>query len=176
MKYQDKLILRILIIFLVFLLYDHSYLLFSQLTKYLGYLSLNLFGYGVNLINNNLIVNNQTFALISACIALPAYYLLFFLILITKDIKSKDSVKIFLVGSLLILLMNVIRIDLLIMSFIHLGKNFFDSIHLIFWKFVSGIYVALVWIFLSKKYKIKNIPVYSDLKYLYSKSLLKKRK
>lgn len=160
---------------LVFLLYGFGYFIFLWLTKNLSYFGLNIF-YPVRLINNSIVVNNHAFTFISACVALPAYYLLLFLILTTKDIDFKHSVKLFFIGSLLILLLNIIRIDLLIISFINFGKDFFDSIHLVFWKFVSGLYVALVWIFLSKWYKIKNIPVYSDLKYLYSKSLLKQRK
>jgi hypothetical protein len=71
--------------------------------------------------------------------------------------------------------MNILRIDLLIAAFVSLGKEWFDTIHLVFWKFVSGVYVALVWIFLSKKYKIRSIPIYTDIKYLYNKSFLKNR-
>ncbi len=175
MKYPEKLLLRVLIIFLLFLIYDYVYIIALPITTYLSFIFLNIFQYSPTLANNAISIGNTNFNFIPACVALPAYYLLLLLILTTKDLDFKKSAKILAYGSILILAMNIIRIDLLIAAFISLGKHWFDSIHLVFWKFVSGIYVALVWIFLSKKYKIKTIPVYSDIKYLYEKSILKNR-
>jgi len=34
--------------------------------------------------------------------------------------------------------------------------------------YLTGVYVAFVWIFLVKKYKIKSVPIYDDLKTLYN--------
>ena len=79
------------------------------------------------------------------------------------------GIKLFFIGSLLILLMNIFRIDILILSSVKFGKVWFDAIHMIFWKFLSTLYVAFVWIFLVKKFKIKTIPIYSDIKYLINK-------
>ncbi|MBI2673204.1 hypothetical protein HYX19_03010 [Candidatus Woesearchaeota archaeon] len=69
-------------------------------------------------------------------------------------------------GILLILLLNIIRIDILIFIFLEYGINWFNNLHLFFWKFLSSIAVVLIWIFLCHKFKIKNIPVYSDFKFL----------
>ena len=172
MKYEDSFLLRVLTILLAMLLYQDIYSIFLPLTKYLSTISLNLL-YNVKAIENTLLVGNQSFSLIPACVALPAYYLLFFLVLGTKDLSLRKSTKLLVIGSILILAMNIIRIDLLIIAFLEFGKSWFDSIHLFFWKFVSGVYVALVWIFLTKKYKIKTIPFYDDLRYFYSRSILK---
>ena len=81
----------------------------------------------------------------------------------------------FFLGSLLILGMNLLRIIILIVLDVEFGKDYFDAVHLIFWNFVSGVYIALVWIFLVKKFKVSKIPYYSDLKYFYKKSFLRKK-
>ena len=175
MKYLEKLSLRILIILLLFLIYDYIYLIALPITTYLSFIFLKLLQYSPTLLNNSISINNTTFSFIPACVALPAYYLLLILILTTKDLDFKKSTKLFFFGSLLILVMNILRIDLLIAAFISFGKHWFDTLHLVFWKFVSGIYVALVWIFLTRIYKIKSIPAYTDIKYLYEKSILKNR-
>ena len=115
------------------------------------------------------------FHFIEACIATYAYYLIILLTLLTKEITLKTRIKIILIGSGLILLMNIIRIFILITITMNYGLYWFDIIHLAFWKFLSGIYVALVWILLVKIYKIKSIPIYDDIKYLYERSFLKKQ-
>ena len=175
MKYLEKLALRTLIILLLFLIYDYIYIIALPITTYLSFIFLKLFQYSPILLNNTISVGNTNFNFIPACVALPAYYLLLILILTTKDLDFKKSVKLFIIGSILILAMNILRIDLLIAAFISFGKQWFDTLHLVFWKFVSGVYVALVWVFLAKKYKIKSVPVFSDLKYFYERSLLKNR-
>lgn len=50
------------------------------------------------------------------------------------------------------------------------GINYFNAIHLFFWTIVASVYVALVWIFMTKKMKIRSIPAYSDIRYLYKKA------
>ncbi len=175
MRYEDNLLLRVLVILLAILLYQDVYTILLPLTKYLSAITLNLL-YNIEVIENSILVNGQSFSFVSACIALPAYYLLLFLTLGTKDLSLKKSTKILLLGSSLILTMNIIRIDLLIMAFSEFGKRWFDSVHLFFWKFVSGVYVAIVWIILTKKYKIRTIPFYDDLKYFYSRSIFQKTK
>src|SRR3989338_5404729 len=59
---------------------------------------------------------------------------------------------------------------LFVFVLIKYGLNYFDMIHLFFWTFVASTYVALIWIFLTRKMKIKSIPAYSDIKYLYEKA------
>ena len=81
-----------------------------------------------------------------------------------KDIKLKTSLKMFFLGSFIILLANIIRIESLIIVLINGGKNYFETLHLLIWKVLSSIFVALVWIFLIKIYKIKSIPLISDFK------------
>ena len=114
MEYEDKLILRLLIAILIFLVYDYIYFIFLFFTKYFSFLTINLLGYSSNLIGNELIINGKPLQIIPACVAMPAYYLLFLLTITTKGLKFKTMIKILAAGILLILVMNILRIDILI--------------------------------------------------------------
>ena len=146
------------------------------MTIYSVYFIFYLLDYNPKLSFDALIINNYNLIFAPACIAIGAYHLLILLILFTKDIKLKDAIKYFLIGSFLILVMNIIRVIILILVGVNYGEEWFELIHLAFWYGISGVYVALVWIFLVYRYKIKSVPVYSDLKYLYKKSYFKKTK
>ena len=173
--YYSNLIIRFLIALIVTLNYNLFYVILMPITVYLSYFILNLF-YSPLLIGNSIGINNIGYNFIGACVASAAYYLLFILIIGIKQLNWKRGLKMFFVGSLLILAMNVLRVVILIVLSTEFGKNYFDAVHLIFWNFVSGVYVAFVWIFLVKKFKVDKIPFYSDLKYLYKKSLFKQTK
>ena len=138
------------------------------------YYLLRLFSYNITLIQNGLIVNGQILNFIDACVASSAYYLLVLLILFTKDIEFIKIIKMFIIGSLIILAMNVIRVTTLILILINYGTNLFETVHLAYWRFVATIYIFVVWIILIKIYKIKEIPIYSDIKYLYNTTKKKK--
>jgi exosortase/archaeosortase family protein len=171
MKYIPCLITRLALCFVPL---SFFYLIFTPLTLY-GTYGL-LYFYKPIIFGNGFIIKGQIFNLIDACVAGSAYYLIWVLMLLSKDIKSVERIKIVLIGFLLIYLMNIIRVALLIFIAVKFGPNLFEAVHMIFWKFLVGVYVALVWILLVYIFKIKSIPVYSDLKYLYKRSLLKKKK
>jgi len=146
MKYYGKLGIR-LILALVFILFYGIYdKILGPLTIYPAYFIIDLF-YNSNLINESIFIENYIIKFIPACIAVLAYALLFFLIVLTKGIGLKKSVKLFVIGSGLILLMNIFRIDLLLFILIEFGDNMFDKVHLLFWNFVSGIIIKS-WIYL----------------------------
>lgn len=100
--------------------------------------------------------------LVPACIAGAAYYLLLILNLTTPmQRKTRISSLIFLLGSFLVI--NILRI----VSFAYLyvsGYGFFDLTHSLTWYFGSTSLVIILWFISIKKYKIKNIPVYTDVK------------
>lgn len=169
MRYEYALIIRTI---LCFIPVKFLFIILAPITLYLSYLTL-LF-YKPLISGNSLIINSIPLNFIEACIASYAYYLIIILTLLTKDIKLKDRIKIILIGSLLIMGMNILRIFILVIVVLNYGFYWFDIIHLTFWKFLSGIYVAFVWIILVKKFNIKSIPVYSDLQYLFRRSLFKK--
>lgn len=166
MKYEYNLILRVVLALLIRPEIFTFSLMF--LTIYFPYLLLLVLGYKVQLIYSakTILVNGGSLQFVDACVANSAYYLLTLLILTTKDIGFKKSVKMFLFGSLLIYLMNIFRITLLILIVLNMGLDWFNVIHMTFWYVVSTVYVVLVWIFLIKMYNVKNIPIYSDAKHL----------
>lgn len=176
MDYFGKLVSRLGIAVLVTLFYPFYILFLAPLTLYGSAYLLKLAGYSVliDLANMKFLVGCGTIEIISACVAVSAYYLLFLLVVFTKDLGLKKSLKVFFTGALILYLANILRIGFLTVILIESGKTWFDMLHLAFWYFVSGLFVALTWIFLVLKFKIKNIPAYSDIKYLYS--LAKKRK
>ena len=163
---MKSIFLRYSLAFIVALL--SSYLLFVLLpvTLYSTYYLLQIF-IEPYLVNSTIIINEASFTIIPACTALLAYILLLELILLTRNLPFKLSLKIFLQGALLIFFMNLLRILLLIFIYLYFSKNYFDTIHLVFWHFISTIFVAFVWILLVEKYKIKSIPIYSDIKSLF---------
>ncbi len=174
MKYVYKLILRFLVIFIfpISLIYK----IFTPLTIYPVYFFFKIINYQPTLIKDIMIIKEVPLLFISACIAASAYYLLLILTLLTKDVKFKIVIKMFVIGSFFILIANIIRIIILILVLLHMGVNWFETIHLFFWRLIASLIVAVIWILLIRKYQIKSIPIYSDIKYLLDRSLFKKKK
>lgn len=176
MRYIRGLFVRIFIaVSLLTVPVNVFYLLFSNITLYGSLPFLYLAGYSLQVEGYSLIINGQSLEFVSACVATSAYYLLALLVLLTKDVNLKKRVYLFLCGCFLILLMNIVRIDILLYLLMEFGENWFDKVHIFFWQFVSSFYVAGVWIFLAYKSRIKSVPVYSDLKFLWSNSIFKKK-
>ena len=140
--------------------------IFTPLTIYGSYAVLNIiFNVGIN--GRVLLVNGFPFEIIEACVAGIAYYLLWLLVFLTKDVSAIERIKILAYGFMLIFVMNISRIWLLVFLAMKYSFHWFNIVHLAFWYFLTGIFVALVWIFLVVHFKVKNIPVYSDIKALY---------
>ena len=170
MKYEHSLLIRILLCFIPLSLLTW---ILTPITLKLSYITL-LYYNPILISADVMVINGIPFSFIEACIATSAYYLIILLVLLTKEITLKQRIKLIFIGSLLILLMNLLRIFILIFVTVNYGFYWFEIIHLAFWKFVSGIYIALVWILLVRYYKIKSVPVYDDIKYLFNKSYFKK--
>lgn len=152
------------------------YFVFTPLTIYPIYFLFDLF-FDVSLIGNILIIDNKIpIEFIKACIAGSAYYLLLILNLSTLNIKFKKRIMIILLSFALFLFVNLLRILILIFLFAG-GFAYFDAAHEFFWYFMSTLFVIGIWFLQVKIFKIKEIPFYSDLKFLYKKSFaIKSRK
>ena len=146
------------------------YAIFTSLTVYPVYWLLGIF-YDASLLNNNIILLNQAISieLIEACIAGSAYYLLLILNLSTPNIKTKKRVKILLVAFASFLIVNILRIFALSLVAAS-GSSFFDITHKIFWYSLSTIFVVAIWFAEVRAFKIKNIPFFSDIKFLYKQT------
>ncbi len=170
-KYFKELIIRLLLCFVPIGVFSF---IFTPLTVYGSYLISNLF-FDITLNGNVLNVNGFPFRIIEACVASAAYYLLWLLCFLTKDVKWTTRGKIIFYGFSLIFLMNVFRIWLLIFVAMNYGFKWFNVVHLAFWNFLTGVYVALVWIFLVWHFKIADVPIYSDIKEIYNRGFKKSR-
>lgn len=161
MKYEYSLLIRILFGIIPLNLF---YIIFTPLTVYGVYIL--LYFYNPVISGIDLIIKGSTFTFIEACIAGSAYYLLWLLVLSTKSIKIINRIKIIGFGFLMIFIMNLVRIFILILIDLNYGEEWFNLIHLFFWKIFVSFYVVGVWFFLTKVYKVKSIPIYSDIIYL----------
>ncbi len=163
------LITRYILAVLIVLFRDILSPAITSASAYLSYLTLAPFGADLNV--NVISLGFRAIEYIEACAAVGAYIFLLLLILFTRNIDLKKGIKLFLVGSLLILVANLIRIDILAYLLINNNVNLFLTIHMLTWKILSGIYVAFVWIYLVRKYNVEETPIISDFKYLKKKSL-----
>ena len=143
------------------------YKIFTPLTIYPVFFLLSLF-YKAELIKNIIIIQDISIALIPACIAGSAYYLLTILNLSIPEIKINKRIKMLLFGFVLLLILNILRIVLLSIFAIN-NSNLFNIAHLFFWYFLSTLFVAGIWFLEITIFKIKQIPFYSDIKYILSK-------
>ena len=148
------------------------YIVFTPLTAYPVYWLLSLV-YDAALMSGNIILINNFFPieLIEACIAGSAYYLLLILNLATPGIRLDKRIKAIIFSFLVFLLVNIIRIVLL-SSMAVSGSPIFDATHKIFWYLVSTVFVVGIWFAEVKLFRIKEIPFWSDFKFLFKKSNL----
>ncbi|MEK6846803.1 MAG: pacearchaeosortase [Nanoarchaeota archaeon] len=102
-------------------------------------------------------------SIIPACIAGSAYYLLLILNLTTSMEKRKRFYNIiFIIFSFLLL--NIIRIITFAVIFANKGFEIFNLAHAATWYFGSTILVILIWFSSVMLFKIKAIPIYTDVK------------
>jgi exosortase/archaeosortase family protein len=150
------------------------YLFLTPLTVYPVYFLLNLF-FDINLSGNIIFFLSHNFSveIIEACIAGYAYYLLTILVFSTPKIKLNKRIKMLAFSFSVLLIINILRIVILLPVYIY-SPNLFDILHKISWYFLSVILVVGIWFFEVKKFKIKEIPFYSDLKFLSKQIKFKK--
>jgi len=151
------------------------YKIFTPLTALPVYWLLNLL-YETFLLSDTILLINWSFPieLIPACIAGSAYYLLLVLNLATPKIKQKIRVYAILFSFVTFLVINILRIFLLsIMAYT--GSSFFDAAHQFLWYSVSTLFVVGIWFTEVKLFKIKEIPFYSDLRFLFRMSSFRKK-
>ena len=102
-------------------------------------------------------------SIIPACIAGSAYYLLLILNLTTPMEKKKRVKSLFFI-LISFLILNILRIVIFANIYANKGFDFFAIAHTATWYFGSTILVLLIWFGNVLKFKIHNIPVYTDVK------------
>lgn len=145
------------------------YKIFLPITIYPANLLLNLI-YSSLVVGDSLLVGSFSIEIIPACVAVSAYFLLLILNLTTPIKKIRNRIISLIFSIFLLLLINILRIFILSLLLIN---NFagFDAIHKFLWYSLSILIVAGIWFLTAYLFKIKSIPVYTDVN-----SLLKLRK
>ncbi|MFA5992174.1 MAG: pacearchaeosortase [Candidatus Pacearchaeota archaeon] len=140
------------------------YAVFTPLTIYPVYAVLKIC-FGAILSAPTLIdIGNIHIELIEACIAGSAYYLLFILNLLT-NMPLKKRIYSLVYSMLALLVLNILRILLLSVMLVQ-DLPYFDVTHKFFWYFLSTVFVVAIWFSSVWLFKIKEIPVYTDLREL----------
>ncbi len=141
------------------------YTIFTPLTVYPVYFISKIF-FSASLSNSIILLNGQVpIDLIKACIAGSAYYLLLILNLSVPNFKIIKRIEMILFSFLSLLIFNIIRIMILISIYMS-GNLSFDLVHEFFWYGLSTVLVLFIWFLEVKIYRIKDIPIYSDIKSL----------
>ena len=139
------------------------YWIFTPMTIYVSAFFLKIFFNQVSVYQNFLSINSKIFIqLIPACIAGSAYLLLLILNL-SVSMKIKTRIYSILFSFLILLLLNTLRISLLTILYKD-NLTLFNTTHMIFWYFLSTIFVIEIWFLTAKIFLIKEIPVYTDIK------------
>ncbi|MBM3247615.1 pacearchaeosortase [Candidatus Pacearchaeota archaeon] len=146
------------------------YNLFLKLTIYPVNTILGLF-YDTNIQFNQILIGDKIIEIISACVAVSAYFLLLCLNLLTPAIRRRLTS--IVLSFVLLLLFNILRIFLLSVLFVQ-EYVYFDTLHKTLWYSLNLIIVAGIWFLTAYLFKVKSIPVYSDFKFLFQ--LIKKSK
>ncbi len=138
------------------------YFVFKPLTFFPSALILSLI-YSAEIIGlEKIIIGNHEIAFVNACVAGSAYYLLALLNLSSSGISWINRFKIFFINSVFLLSVNIIRIIILAVFLVN-SSYLFSTLHYLFWHFVSIALVAGMWIYTLKFYKIKSIPIFTDM-------------
>ncbi len=104
-------------------------------------------------------------SIIPACVAGAAYYLLLILNLTTPmEIRKRMVSILFLFGSFLVI--NLARITVFALLLFK-GFQYFDITHTATWYFGSTVMVILIWFSNVLIFRIKSIPIYTDIKRIY---------
>lgn len=140
------------------------YFIFTPLTVYPVYLIIKLF-FGATLLGKVIFVGNypSPIEIVNACIAGSAYYLLLIFNLSIPNIKLSKRLNMIGFAFVSFLIVNIIRIVVLAIIFV-LKPDLFDISHKLSWYVGSIILVVGIWFIEVKKFNIKEIPFYSDIK------------
>jgi exosortase/archaeosortase family protein len=178
MKIEDKKFLSIILRYLFLALiaipgFDFFYFIFLPLTKFPVFYLLNFF-YEPIVFGNAIFILGKSIEIVNACVAGSAYYFLLILNLSTPNIKWTKRIKMVFFGFLTFLGINILRIFILSIMYLN-DSQFFDFTHKLFWYLGSTLFIVVIWFVQVRKNKVKSIPFYSDLKYIYGKSNFKKK-
>ena len=120
--------------------------------------------YDIVVINNFIYVRGITTEIAPSCIIASAFFLMILLIFSTPEIKPKKRILALVISFAILFILNIARMVFLV-SIIH--SPHFDTAHWILQNLLSIVAVAAIWIGMVSLLRIRAVPAYSDLKYIY---------
>jgi len=160
-----------LIIFSVFLI-PLFYILLKPLTvNSLYFITHFFYNVAVNESVLTFFISGTSFniEIIDACVAGSAFFLLLILNLSTKGIGLVKRIYLFFFDALLLFLVNLVRLMVIIPLYLQ-ESAFFPIAHQIFWYGLSILFVIIIWLFGAWVFRIREIPVYSDVFWIIRKN------
>ncbi len=151
------------------------YYIFSPLTVYPSFFLFKLF-YDASLYSNLILINScSVIEIIPSCVIGSAYYLLLILNLGVSEIRIKKRIIMIFSSFFILLFVNILRIFILGVLYTS-NSPLSDSLHKLFWMFLSIVFVVGIWFAEVRFFKIKEIPFYDDLRFVSSHIKFKKSK
>lgn len=172
-KKSFLIILRYIILLVLVLNSYLIYKIFTPLTIYFSVIFLKLF-YPVIFFGEQILINQtKIIEIIPSCVAGSAYVLLLILNLFVA-MKPKQRIYSILLSFSLLFIFNILRIVVLSILLVN-DFEFFYITHKLVWYILSTILVVGIWFLTIKIFKIKEIPIISDIKY-FIKSIRESKK
>jgi len=178
-SYSDKkLILTALRYVILLILVLNSYLVYKILTPLTVYFSVIFlkFFYPVIVFGNQMLINQtKLIEVIPSCVAGSAYILLLILNLFVA-MKPRQRIYSILLSFGILFVVNILRISVLSVLLVN-DSEFFYITHKLSWYVLSTLLVLGIWLLNVKIFKIKEIPILSDIRYFIKntkKSKIKK--
>ena len=161
----------------LFVILLFGFKIFYSLFFYLTFFSSNFL---FRQLFNTVLVGNTIFLeslvpieITGPCVGGAAYSLLLILNLATPGVGLLKRIFSLLFSFLVFLLVNVLRIFALGVLFYY-NSPLFDPLHKLFWYFGSTVFVVLIWFLEVRIFDIEEVPFYSDLKFFYLHSTLRR--
>jgi exosortase/archaeosortase family protein len=146
------------------------YLVFTSFTIYGSYFLLKIF-FPIALSGNLISLDDSFFiTIIPACVAGAVYYLLLVLHMSIPNMKPSRRIGLISLAFGSFLIINILRILMLGALYFNEAPSFY-FVHKFMWYFGSIVVAPGIWFLEVYLFKIKEIPFYSDLRFLYKRSL-----
>jgi len=147
------------------------YTIFAPLTISPAFALFRKFFKEAILSGSSIFFDSITLNIADSCVSGAAYYLLTIFNL-TTPMPFVKRITSLLFSYALFLALNILRIFFFALFFVS-SFNIYSLAHFISWYFLSTLIVFAVWLTTIKLFKITDIPVYTDFKFLYAKTHVK---
>lgn len=158
----------VLLLLFAFIGFELFYFIFKPLTLNLSFFMFDLF-FNSYIIGDVIHFYGSKISLevIGACVAGSAYFLFLMLNLSTPKIKFSKRMLLLAISFTAFLIINVLRIFLIGYLFLN-SSSYAEFVHKFLWYFGSIFMVILIWFIQVWSFNIKEIPFYSDLKFIFN--------